>query len=95
MASHAIGYERLPPIKLGFKQVDKPTTISFHHLGYDAPHTCLFVLLAVDKEGVDYEIARIACAIVAGNNFGRWFSTDRHGKDPVDSDTEVLVAAIY
>ena len=61
-----------------------PKRITFRHPGYERNAQPLLVLPACDPDAtIDHEIARIACAVVACNEFGGFFTTDIAGEHRV------------
>lgn len=54
--------------------------IIFLHPGYESGAQSLLLLPACDDDDtIDYEVARIACAIVACNRYDGYFTTDQAG----------------
>lgn len=62
-----------------------PKQIIFRHPGY-APHARTLLILPACDQGdtIDHEIARIACAIVACNEFDGFLTTDVLGERRVE-----------
>jgi hypothetical protein len=55
--------------------------INFRHPGYDDESNTLTILPGFDflGGGIDHEIARIACGILANNQWGGFFTEDKEG----------------
>ncbi|KAI0100368.1 hypothetical protein GGR51DRAFT_354398 [Nemania sp. FL0031] len=78
------------PAATGFRGLDE---IKFHHPGYPDPHDILFYLPRLDRsstflQGVHYGTALTACQIIANNAFDGYLTTDREGRDRVDSNLD-------
>jgi hypothetical protein len=61
--------------------------INFRHPRYDDNSNLLLVLPDFDgpNGGIDHETARIACGILANNNWAGFFAEDKKGKQKVGS----------
>ena len=66
--------------------------INFRHPGYDDNSNVLLVLPGLDgpNGGIDHETARIACGILANNNWAGFFAEDKEGKQKVGSFDAIL-----
>lgn len=61
-----------------------PKQITFLHPGYRPEAQPLLILPACDEnDTIDHELARVACAIIAGNKFEGFITTDAPGNNRV------------
>lgn len=73
-----------------------PERITFLHPGYPRDAQPLLVLSACEEGNkIDYELARIACAIVACNAIEGFFTTDVAGQCPVSGSQLAIVEEGY
>lgn len=62
----------------------QPAKIVFQHPSYPLFGPPLFTFAACDKNNtIDHDIARTACAVVAGNRFDGYLTTDADGQERV------------
>jgi hypothetical protein len=63
----------------------EPLRIRFRHPGYQDTDNVLLTLPGLDfvDGGIHYETARVACAIIANNQFHGYFTEDKEGAQRV------------
>ena len=76
--------------------LSKPRFIDILHPGYDssgddAEDDILLSLRAFDDDGIDYDTAHTACAILAANQWDGYFSHDRDGSTRVQPPTDRIL----
>lgn len=65
----------------GLEVTSHPKRITFLHPGYPRDAQPLLILPACNQDNtIDHEVARIACAVVACNEFEGFFTTDVRGE---------------